>query len=594
VADFDRVINDAGSAQAIRAAINALLQVRENCTAARGVPAADVAGVSAALRGLVTSMPNVYNRSLAAWRAVDYSNFNSANYNTFIRGVRRQVALCAAIQELGSALTCPTETDFADQYDELVQGFTDAAASREGVYGLYNDHELLLGLKNDASYLGIASAIPALDRAISKSADRLIERAYQLCNTGELAAFVTYIAGRDPTSFTSAQVLDAAALCGTSLTIDGHSTLPGIPQNYGPHNVVPGDVHGTGRVQLQEMLVSNLATTRINIRLNGMPSRCSRVIGSPHGQEPFFMRVNDVEIGRFDLRPIGIYQELYSNETSDLLARLRREPTSTDPIVIDIYRGATQVTGCSDGSSGTYSFNLPERKIYTLRVMPDQAVDGTYVGTMTYTYRDNLRTSRQSRPGQPINEQISTTSNLSATVELSVRAVVVEGRPIAMDVLRTNSVGGGGTDGSTSRSLSVCADTSSVTNSTTQFIDPIDTVPPNLSFIRAIAERSNFSISGALRVQGRSRGTRTATRTQTAFFGGFGCRESGPITTVGPSVNDYGQDFNLSGSGVFLGGTYMGSVTGSKDLSRSLDDNIVTGTQTGNAHLSVTWELRRE
>jgi hypothetical protein len=592
VDDFDRVINNAGSVQAIRTALTAILQVRDNCTPARGVLPTDVAGVTALLRTLVTNMPGFYTNSLATWRAVDYSNFNSANYNTFIRGVRRQMGLCAAVQELGSALACPAEADFADQYDELVQGFTDAAAGREGVYGLHNDHELLLGLKNDVNFLGFDSAIPALNRAISKSADRLIERSYQLCNTGELSAWGDYIAANSPTSFTGAQLLDAAALCGTRLSIEGTSTVGGVRQPFGPLLVEPGGVRGAGRVQLQEVTVDSVGTSQITIKLlSSLPSRCSRVIGTPHGSESFFMRVNNVEIGRFELQPNGTYQDLYINETSTIFETLRRTPTSPDPLVIDIVRGATQVNGCDDGSGGTYSFNLPERKIYTFRLVQSSSVAGIYIGSMEFRYQEQRSSDFEDRSDNSSFLDLAVGSirtSISATMVVTAR--ITPGRPIEFLAFVPFSVSGNKITSVQGATIGRSCPTSRQST-----VNETIVAGPSEVFVSSssLPVSGDFEFTGSATVAGTS-----VVLSQFTLTGEFTVPGQGNICTT---ISDNLQERNVlsqvalvSGTGTLRSGTFTGSARGVEDFSGT----VVTGTERltllGSGEMSVTWNLVRQ
>jgi hypothetical protein len=529
----------------------------------------------------VTSMPNVYNRSLATWRAVDYDNYTSAKHNTFLRGVRRQMGICAAVQELGSALACPAEADFADQYDELVQGFTDAAAGRESVYGLFADHDLLLGLKSDVNFLGFPSAEPALNRAISKSADRLIERAYQLCNTGELSTWGDYISGYNPTSFTGAQILDAAALCGTRMSIEGTSTVGDVRQPFGPLTVEPGDVRGTGRVQLQEITVDSLGTTQLTIKLvDSLPSRCSRVIGSPRGRESFFMRVNDVEISRYDLRPNGIYQELYINETSTIFEMLRRTPTSTDPLVIDIYRGATQVNGCTaDGSGGTYSFNLPERKIYTFRLVQSSTIAGIYIGSMEFRYQEQKTQNYEDR--NSVFFEVGNTSirsSISATMVVTAR--ITPGRPIEfLEFVPFSSSGSQVLVGS--RQFTGFGCTQTIRSSISSTLD---------SAVRTLLLSNSLSASGTFDFGAEAfADVQTIEVNQSSDSGPApGCNS--PISTTITTRGAITKRVDVLGTGTLRGGSFTGSARGVVDFAQPLSLGSITGT----GEMTVNWNLVRQ
>lgn len=94
LADAQRVIDNASGAAAVLAALSAIAMLEERC-AGRGLDEATLLRVTQALREFGARIPQLYRNALAAWQAVDYLDAE-IQLETFRRGVRRLLALCAA------------------------------------------------------------------------------------------------------------------------------------------------------------------------------------------------------------------------------------------------------------------------------------------------------------------------------------------------------------------------------------------------------------------------------------------------------------------------------------------------------------------
>ncbi len=509
---------------------------------------------------------------------------------TFVRGVRRQMAFCAAAQELGSVLTCPAEADFSDQYDELVQGFTDAAAQRQEVFSLKTQFDLLQSLRGDVRFLGIDSALPALNRAAASAAERLIDRAYQLCNHAELFSFQVYIESNEPSNYSSAQVADAMALCGTSITVQGSSTQGAATETLGVLALQPGLVNGNGRVARQDVTVLNIGNTALTLDLTGVVTHCSRVIGSPFGLSDIILRVGGTEMGRFVARLDGSFAPRLQFNTSELLTRLGRPSDSTEPIEIEMFRRTTTVNGCSNGNGGTFDFSLAERKIYTLRLSQPQSVAGTYVGTVTVSYQERQLTNFQVTVGpQRVLSQVfssSLSTNLAGTGAMTAR--VVPGQPINFANLRLSAFSGDQSLLSTNRVDigTTCARTISFSERHTLEIQGQHQFGLEL---RANAANGLFDVSGPASATGGT--TKVASGSQTPTPASCGISPDEPPVTRSSFIFGSAE---VAGTATIRTGVFSGSASGVVDLGSLLNNGDQTGAITGSATMTVTWFMTRQ
>jgi hypothetical protein len=353
--------------------------------------------------------------------------------------------------------------------------------------------------------------------------------------------------------------------------------------------LLPGAVNGAGRVQRHDITVANISNTQLTLDLAGLVTRCSRVIGSNIGGEDLILRVGGTEIGRFVLRVDGSFAPRLEFNTSQVLERLSRPNDSTDSIEIDIFRGATQAMSCADDSGGSFTFSLAERKMYTVRLAPEQPMEGVYVGTMSFNhdwqYRFNVLT----------NQRVSGSGSTLIRATALVRAIVIAGQPINVEVLRPTNIS---TNGSTTTEfrwvdLSQCP---------RGFYTDFETFAGDgrsvffVSNLTGLVNASrSFAITSRVRVQAPGTTTVRQVRNIEPPFGP-GCRPApGDTSTV---VRSFQSDLDgleqVTGSGTIRGGVLAGSARGTQNAVYWEISPFETGTSSGEAVTTVTWNLTRQ
>lgn len=357
--DARNVILNASRASQVRTAIGTLAMLKDRCSSG---------AAPGALAALAAQIPGLYADALRDWQAVNYLSVE-AEAETFRRGVRRLLALCAAAGELGAELVCPLSPDFDPEYTEIANGFAAAANERENTGDLRVLFDQVAALPAEAELLGLPQAAPALRDAVGLIADRLMDRAYALCNGSELFEWLGYVDGGGASRRSAESLRKGLAYCGLSLAAsqrivngDGSVTLLGEVQ------FTPGSLDGAGRSIERTLTVP--FDGEVFIDPEGGPTRCSRVIGAPEGRAPLLVRVGTVDIGA--LTPFGADRAFFGRGFSipAMLGAIGRSADSTDPIRVDVYRSAESIAGCSDSFGGTLTIAVPELLLYSLTLQP--------------------------------------------------------------------------------------------------------------------------------------------------------------------------------------------------------------------------------
>lgn len=370
LADAQRVIDGASGAAAVLAALATIAMLEERC-AGPGLDEATLLRVAQALREFGARIPQLYRNALAAWQAVDYLDAE-IQLETFRRGVRRLLALCAAARELGAELACPATEDYEPQYVELAFGFGNAADAREATGSLRLLFDQLVGLPAEAELFGMTEARAALRHALARIADRLMDRDYALCNHGALFEWRVWIEGGGISNRSPDLLRRAMAYCGITATAARIEVADGGgEQRLDERSYTPGDIDGNGRVRQHAITVPR--DGQVVLAVDGRNTRCSRVLGAPEVLlQSVSLRVGSVEIGTIRLpsrfSTEGPDQRELRFDLRELAGRLGRAADSMAPIVIDVWwRGLTGLP-CSDSSGGTMTVAAEEEKLYTLEL----------------------------------------------------------------------------------------------------------------------------------------------------------------------------------------------------------------------------------
>lgn len=585
---YDRVINGAGSATAIDAALRTLSRVHDDCTPANGVLPADVAGVTDLMRVLASRLPGDFERALSRWEAVDYSELNSANFDQFLRGIRRLLGICAAIQVLGGPPSCLNPAPFVSQYDEVTQGFENAAAAEQSVFSLRTDYDLLSNMRVDVNLLAGPAALPPLNTAVANAAERLFNRAYQLCNHAEMRVYFEYAVQGEPSNLSDGQMLDAMALCGTSLAVTGSSAFGPINETFGVLNWTPGAVKGAGRVARHDVEVINITDTQITVDLTGLHTRCSRVIGSPASADQLVVKVGDTLITKLNPPdPLSYSGRLILN-TADILAALGRPSNSTDPIELDFYRSETDTLPCTIGSGDPVPIRWDERLMYKLRLEHRVSVAGTYVGTVTFSYTDQTNSDVRTVPnssGEQVFATSSATARMSGTAEMA--ATVMPGQGIAFSVIRPLIISASLNEAGVNRFagfLRACD------NITINFTETFTTDDVRLDEIRWNGNAVNGSFDVGATSAFHAIGVK---RRQSTFAPLASCTPGGNADET--FASSFVRSVDVVGTGTIRGGVLSGSARGVVDLTE--DAGLMAGFVggiTGSGEMTISWRLTRQ
>lgn len=348
IADARRVILNASRASQVNTALSTLAMLHERCGA----------GAAGALDAFTAEIPGLYAQALSDWQAVNYIEVEG-QLETFRRGVRRVLALCAAAQQLGSALTCPLTVDFEGQYAEIADGFAAAAGERENSGSLRVLFEQLLPLPAEAELFGRPQAVPALRSTLALIADRLMDRAYALCNGAELFEWRIYVESGGPSRRSGETLRRGMAYCSIALSA-------GFDPENDSAQFVPGSLDGVGRVA--ERTLSGPFDSHLLPLIAGTATHCSRVIGTPAGNEPLIVRVSTKTI--VEIPALGEEHDYVGGvlqfDIPFILATIGRPADSTDPIRIDIFRGAVALPGCTDSRGDPLTISAPEALLYSL------------------------------------------------------------------------------------------------------------------------------------------------------------------------------------------------------------------------------------
>lgn len=585
---YDRVINAAGSATAIDAALRALSRVHDDCTPANGVLPADVAGVTDLMRVLASRLPGDFDRAMSRWSAVDYSDLNSANFDEFLRGIRRLLGICAAIQVLGGPPSCLNAAPFVSQYDEVIQGFENAAAAAQSVFSLRTDYDLLSNMRFDVNLLAGPDALAPVNTAVANAAERLFNRAYQLCNHAEMRVYFEYAVQREPSNLTRDQMLDAMALCGTSMAVTGSSAFGPINETFGALNWAPGAVKGAGRVARHDVEVINITDTQITVDLTGLHTRCSRVIGSATSADQLVVKVGNTEIARLAPPDPLSYSGRLTLNTADILFTLGRPSNSTDPIELDFYRSDTDTLSCTVNSGDPVPIRWDERLMYKLRLEHRVSVAGTYVGTVTFSYTDQTNSDVHTVPnsfGEQVFATSSATARVSSTAEIA--ATVIPGQGIVFSAIRPSNFSASLNETGVNRFVSVRL----CDNATINFIDTFTADGVRLNEIRwnANAVNGSFDVSATsvFDAFGFTKSQRTMSGLAAGCIGGGIGEQTFP--------NGFIRSVDVVGTGTIRGGVLSGSARGIVDLTADagVAAGFVGGT-TGSGEMTITWSLTRQ
>lgn len=345
-----KVILNASKASQVTTALSVLATLHERC-------AADAA---AALQELAAELPALYAQALSEWQAVNYIEAE-AQLDTLKRGARRLFALCAASQELGASLTCPTAADFEGQYSELVDGFTAAAHEREDGSNLRLLFDQLLPLPQEAEVFGLPEAAPALRNTLALIADRLMDRAYELCNEAELFEWLLHVEGGGESSRSVETLRRAMAYCGVQVSVH---TEPVRAGEVSDTSMAPGTLDGTGRSV--ERTLTMPFDGSVEFKTRGASTHCSRVIGAPVGNEPLILKVGDKQLDRIAAVNGSYDGGVVLRNIPDLIAAVGLSVQSTRTLRVDVYRGAVSVPGCSDSRGNALAIVAEETLLYSL------------------------------------------------------------------------------------------------------------------------------------------------------------------------------------------------------------------------------------
>ena len=388
-----RVILNASRALQVNTALGTLAMLHERCSTPEALGALDA---------FVTQIPGLYADALSAWKAVNYIEVE-AQAETFRRGVRRVLALCAAARELGATLDCPLAADLDPEYTEIANGFSAAANERESQGNLRLLFDQVAALPAEAELFALPQAAPALRDTVAVIADLLMDRAYVLCNGGELFEWADYIEQAGPSRRSVQTVRKAIAYCGLNLTAKSLRSTESGMATVGEVQFAPGSLDGVGRTTKHSFELPFDAF--VGFAPVGSSVHCSRVVGTPEGTESLILRVGDHPLEVF--RPVFVGSSFGPGREATLgiaaiLADIGRAADSTDPIRIDVYRGAVNVAGCSDSRGNPLTISLPETLLYSLTLEPPHTIDvsldipSPVSGPTTFTL-----TARDLRAGTP-------------------------------------------------------------------------------------------------------------------------------------------------------------------------------------------------
>ncbi|MBX3636366.1 MAG: hypothetical protein KF683_13435 [Rubrivivax sp.] len=390
--DALRVIQHAASAHAVNVALRTMALVADRCARPGVLDEAGLLRVNQALQAVGDRLPGLYAGALAAWRAANYLVVET-EFETFVRGLRRVLALCAAARELGADLACPAAADLEGEFLELAYGFVAASNERQHLAGLRSLFDRLLPLPAEAALFGLPAAERDLRESVAYIADRLMERAYALCSHGELFEWRVYVEHGGHSTHGTQTLARAIAHCGVQgevvgLTREGQ----GDWQRGDALPLLPGTLAGNGRTGARTLTLP--FNGRVVVALNGPALRCARVIGMPETRdEALELRVGSVVVGRIPLVASGDADATSPREAAldlpRLLADAGRAPDSTDPVTIDVWREAAGPLHCFDSGGGLLEMQTAAQRLFSIVVEPPRP--SGWSGTVRVRMDERLR-----------------------------------------------------------------------------------------------------------------------------------------------------------------------------------------------------------
>lgn len=370
LAEALRVIESASSGSAVYTALTTLALVADRCARPGVLDEAGLQRIIEALDDLGRRLPGIYANALAAWKAVDYGWFE-VQFDPFMRGVRRLLALCAAAREIGADLACPRTEDFEPEFQELANGFAAAADERQHQGTLRLLFERLLPLVPEAQLYGLPAAERDLREALARIADRLMDRAYALCSHGELFEWRLYVAQGGYSRRGDEAVQRAIAYCGVQASASAVLRREdGSEQRGEAREFAPGDLDGRGRTLQHALPVKHEGL--VAIAVGGESTRCSRVIGMPQANEVVSVRAGTVSLATIELNSAANPERRERREVQlsvrHLLETLGRRADSMDTIELAVWREPVAPLHCFDSQGGLVLVQAGEVRLFTIEL----------------------------------------------------------------------------------------------------------------------------------------------------------------------------------------------------------------------------------
>lgn len=367
LADAETVFSHSLKSQEILNAIGRVVALKDTCGSADEV---------LRLSEFTTRAKAEYATALTAWKAVDYAfpaQFDGV-FLSFKTGLAKSLAWCGVAKRLDNAFDCPVPADYDPDIAEISQGLENAALDTLDPYLL----RVKLVETGDVALMAAAFDFiyiqNGLEAVRANILNKLIERAYALCNTHDLYKFKISMIYGDKSAFTPVMIDADLAYCNVKIDHSASHRLPDGTQGAiaaAAGNLLPGDAYGNRPESLHTFTLPPDAGLLLNIAPTTRATACSRVIGAPFAtDESLVFKIGTTELGRARPDANGFYSAgaalLQMNDLVNTATALGLLPVGADAIALDIYRVNASVPGCTDDDGSNYTLIVSDSKLYSL------------------------------------------------------------------------------------------------------------------------------------------------------------------------------------------------------------------------------------